>query len=355
VRKVNFVSAETAVFNNAPIGIAEIDTATAEILYVNDEYCRIFCRSRESLVGRSWQSHTLEEDISLNLVAAVRLQEPGASPVTIYRHCCRPDGSTVFVKLILVPFVRSGGTPSLVAMMMPLPAAPVNGDTRCSFGKNVPMARTALINSLVTLAQFRDRETGGHLLRTKSYVYLLLDLTSADFPLSRYGKRLVANASMLHDIGKVGIPDALLLKKGPLTPEERVVMRTHPLLGARAIQESLRCTDYDVSMLFARDIVEFHHECWDGSGYPHGLKGVSIPYVARVMAIADVYDALRSDRPYKRGLSHGEAVAIIRSGSGRQFDPRLARTFVEHERLFESVSATGTEGKANVPSSDFGL
>jgi putative two-component system response regulator len=200
------------------------------------------------------------------------------------------------------------------------------------------VSRDAVINALVSLSMFRDRETGEHLYRTKLYVYTLLRLCLHRIPLSDYGRLIVANASMLHDIGKVGIPDAILLKKGKLDVEEMNMIKNHTSLGVKALHESLVNTGYDVSLLFARDIVMFHHERWDGKGYPCGLSGEEIPFLARVMAIADVYDALRSERPYKQALSHETSVNIIVSEKGSHFDPCLVDLFQENNGMFDVIS-----------------
>jgi putative two-component system response regulator len=143
---------------------------------------------------------------------------------------------------------------------------------------------------------------------------------------------------MLHDIGKVGIPDAILLKKGKLDKQEMSMIMNHTNLGVKALQECLENTGYDVSLLFARDIVMYHHERWDGKGYPCGLSGEDIPILARIMAIADVYDALRSERPYKQAMSHETSVAIIVSEKGSHFDPYLVDLFHKNNRMFDTIS-----------------
>jgi putative two-component system response regulator len=199
-------------------------------------------------------------------------------------------------------------------------------------------SRDAVINALVSLSMFRDRETGEHLYRTKLYVYTLLGLCLHLIPLSHYGRQIAANASMLHDIGKVGIPDAILLKKGKLDKQEMSMIMNHTNLGVKALQECLENTGYDVSLLFARDIVMYHHERWDGKGYPCGLSGEDIPILARIMAIADVYDALRSERPYKQAMSHETSVAIIVSEKGSHFDPYLVDLFHKNNRMFDTIS-----------------
>ena len=143
---------------------------------------------------------------------------------------------------------------------------------------------------------------------------------------------------MLHDIGKVGIPDSILMKPGALTRDEFHTMETHTSLGARALTDSMRKMQNDTLLMFAPEIAEFHHERWDGIGYPRRLKADQIPLIARIMSVADVYDALRSIRPYKKPFTHEESIKIIRKDSGTRFDPLLVKEFVGLENEFNKIS-----------------
>jgi putative two-component system response regulator len=143
----------------------------------------------------------------------------------------------------------------------------------------------------------------------------------------------------LHDIGKVGIPDRILLKPGRLTPEEFEVMKTHTTLGRDAIQHAEEALGVRVKFLtMAKEIAYSHQEKWDGSGYPEGLKGEAIPLSARLMAVADVYDALISERVYKKGMPHEDAVAIMRQGRGTHFDPDILDAFLELQQEFRAIA-----------------
>jgi putative two-component system response regulator len=148
-------------------------------------------------------------------------------------------------------------------------------------------------------------------------------------------------SAALHDIGKVAIPDAILLKPGRLTAEEFEIMKTHTTHGRDAIAnaESILGTP-DSFLAHARNIAYCHHERWDGNGYPLGLKGERIPLSARLMAIADVYDALISSRPYKEGMPHARAVAILREGRGSDFDPRILDIFLDINERFREIALT---------------
>jgi putative two-component system response regulator len=188
------------------------------------------------------------------------------------------------------------------------------------------------IRALASLAETRDDDTGAHILRTQHFVRRLDEELRSDPELAdELGDRaidLMFKSAPLHDIGKVGIPDHILLKPGKLTTEEFEIMKTHVEIGRRAlvsaIAESSTTTDF---LQYAIEIVRGHHEKWDGTGYPKGLSGDEIPLSARIMAVADVYDALTSRRIYKPAFAHEVAVQIIVEGKGRHFDPRIVDVF----------------------------
>jgi putative two-component system response regulator len=188
------------------------------------------------------------------------------------------------------------------------------------------------ILALASLAETRDNETGNHLKRTQEYIKCLalkLKEQSKYAPkLSDTYLSLIIKSAPLHDIGKVGIPDSILLKPGQLDPKEFEVMKTHTHLGKQAIENAERSLGFRVDFLsVAKEITFSHHEKWDGTGYPEGLIGEAIPLAARLMAIADVYDALISRRVYKEPLIHAKAAEMILEGSGVQFDPELVSAF----------------------------
>ena len=199
------------------------------------------------------------------------------------------------------------------------------------------------IRALAHLAETRDNETGNHIQRTQSYVRLLAARLS-DHPrfsatLSNKYIEILARSAPLHDIGKVGIPDNILLKPGKLTPEEWEIMKTHTLLGSDAITLAERDIDASVEFLSqAKEIVRWHHERWDGKGYPDGLVGEEIPVSARLMALADVFDALISKRVYKEAFSFEIVHEIIRDERGRQFDPDVADAFLSAREEFEAIA-----------------
>jgi|GEM_PF-288794 len=199
--------------------------------------------------------------------------------------------------------------------------------------------RNSVIFGLAKLAESRDSDTGEHLERIRLYVVdLAKQLSRHNDTLSPSYIENLGLASSLHDIGKVGIPDQVLLKPGRLDPTEREVIEHHPQIGGdclQAISEQLGDDDF---LEISREIAYAHHERWDGQGYPFHIAGEKIPLSARIVALADVYDALRSKRPYKEPMSHDKAREIIIQGRGSHFDPVIVDAFLACEERFEGIS-----------------
>ncbi|MDX9993879.1 MAG: two-component system response regulator [Rhodocyclaceae bacterium] len=212
------------------------------------------------------------------------------------------------------------------------------------------MIQDVSMRALASLAETRDNETGNHIRRTQHYVELLAQelIDHARFAgLQADGIiDIIVKAAPLHDIGKVGIPDHILLKPGPLEPEEWRIMQTHTRLGADAIEAALIDEDDQAPLAFlhvAMDIAYSHHEKWDGSGYPDRLRGDAIPLPARLMAVADVFDALISRRVYKPPMPFEQAAAIIREGRGAHFDPDIVDAFVRRFDDFVAIARRYTD------------
>ena len=205
-------------------------------------------------------------------------------------------------------------------------------------------AQSATISALCALAEARDNETGNHIRRTQHYVKALAERLrdNARFrdALGDQAIELLFRSAPLHDVGKVAVPDAVLNKPGPLDGDEWRVMRKHPEHGYQVIvQAELELGDVEQSFLrYAREIAYGHHEKWDGSGYPQGLSGDDIPLSARLMAVADVYDALISRRVYKPPMSHEQAVGLLLEGRGRHFDPDIIDAFQAIEPTFRAIA-----------------
>jgi len=209
------------------------------------------------------------------------------------------------------------------------------------------------ILAMASLAETRDNDTGNHIRRTQYYVELLAKhLKNHDrfrgF-LSDHTITMLFKSAPLHDIGKVGIPDRILLKPGRFEPHEFEIMKTHCKLGRDAIQHAEDQLGLEVEFLkYAKEIAYGHQEKWDGSGYPEGLAGDAIPISARLMAVADVYDALISRRVYKEGMPHEKAVAIIREGRGSHFDPDIVDAFLALTEQFQAVARRYADSDADL-------
>lgn len=203
-------------------------------------------------------------------------------------------------------------------------------------------ARDSIAVALAKLAEYRDSDTGLHLDRVSAFATILAeDLRKMERFRTEIDDRFLTElerAVPLHDIGKVATPDHILLKPGRLTAEEMTIMRQHPEVGAETIRALVKRTPGTHFLKMSEKIAYAHHEWYDGSGYPRGLRGEEIPLAARVAALADVYDALTTKRPYKDPVSHEKAVEIIRELSGSQFDPAIVKAFLNHEQAFADVA-----------------
>lgn len=207
--------------------------------------------------------------------------------------------------------------------------------------------------ALASLAETRDSDTGNHIRRTQHYVKILAEQLRphprfASF-CTDFNIMLLFKSAPLHDIGKVGIPDRILLKPGKLEPHEFEIMKTHTTLGFNAIEQAEQALGTEVAILsMAKQIALSHQEKWDGSGYPQALAGDAIPIAARLMALADVYDALISRRVYKEPMPHEQAVEIIVKGSGKHFDPDVVDAFVATKEAFREIAARYSDSDADL-------
>jgi len=180
---------------------------------------------------------------------------------------------------------------------------------------------------LAQTVESRDENTGGHILRTATFIGILAEEFVECGTLTREQVDLIIRAALLHDVGKIGVRDSILLKPGPLTDEERLEMMSHPEKGALLIKKMQKRFESHTYLQYAYDIALNHHEYFNGKGYPNGKKGEEIPFWARLMSVVDVYDALVSDRVYRKGMPKDKAFEIIFNGSGTQFDPVILKAF----------------------------
>jgi putative two-component system response regulator len=216
--------------------------------------------------------------------------------------------------------------------------------------RELVMTQDVTIHALAGLAETRDNETGGHIRRTQNYVRVLAEQLREPGALSAAEIDQLYKSAPLHDIGKVGIPDAILLKPGPLTEEEFHIMKSHPTLGMQALTVAEQAVGGEECrfLRFAKEIAHGHHERWDGSGYPQGLAGEAIPLSARLMALADVYDALISRRVYKPPFPHTQAVAMIVEGGGTHFDPQVVEAFLVREEDFRQIALANADHQEEI-------
>lgn len=196
------------------------------------------------------------------------------------------------------------------------------------------------IFALAKLAEYRDQETGDHLERVREFCRILAqELRSSAYAalIDEHFVASLAQASVLHDIGKVAIPDAVLFKPARLDPEERVIIERHTTIGAETLEAVHRLHPENIFIRIGIDIARSHHEKWDGTGYPQGLAKAAIPLAARIMTVVDIYDALRTERCYKRGWPHAEVVAEIVAHSGKDFDPEIVAAFLRVEEAIAAI------------------
>ncbi len=311
---------------------------------------------RESLLADGHEVHAADDGLkAAELLAAGRArvlisdwEMPGMSGPELCRAIRSRDmGRYVYCILLtsrgsredLVEGLRAGADDFLIK-----PFDPLELSVRLSVAERITSLETRdlMIFGMAKLAESRDADTGSHLERVRLYCRVLAEhlMGQPEFS-SEVDVEFVRNIYMtspLHDIGKVGIPDAILLKVGKLSPEEMRVMQTHTEIGKRTLEAALAEFPEVRFLEMARDVAWCHHERWDGSGYPRGLAGEDIPLAGRILAVADVYDALRVRRVYKPAMTHEAARAALLSGAATHFDPKIVATFLACEERFMAIA-----------------
>jgi len=204
--------------------------------------------------------------------------------------------------------------------------------------------QNSVVSVLAKMVESRDEGTGDHLERTSMYIKILIDGMKANRvyfdELSNWDVEKIISSARMHDLGKISISDSIINKPGRLTDEEFEIMKSHTSAGEQIIDEIIAQNGGEADFLnYAKLFAGFHHERWDGKGYPHGVKELDIPLQGRIMAIADVYDALVSERPYKKPFLHDEAVKIIMESAGMQYDPKIAEVFYGLKDKFGEITA----------------
>ena len=201
--------------------------------------------------------------------------------------------------------------------------------------------QNSIVNTMANIVESRDQNTGGHIERTTYYTKVLLEeMLKRKIYMEEiifWDVEQIVSSARLHDLGKVAISDIILNKPGKLSEEEFKIMKTHALEGTKIIEQMENNADGESFLHNAKLVITYHHERWDGTGYPYGLNGTDIPLLGRIMAVVDVYDALTTERPYKRKFSSEEAYNIITLESGTHFDPKIVDTFVEIKERIEAM------------------
>ena len=311
-------------------GYYEVDFSS-NFKFVNDSMGNILGYSKEEMINRNYRQFMDDDNAKLVLETFDQCRQSG-KPVKAFDCEFNVDGLTLFIEASVSLLKDADDSPCGYRGMVRdrTEKKKLEMDLLDSYRK-LQSARAATILGLAKLAEYRDEGTGTHLERIREYAKILAEELGR-IPACR---NIITNeyiddiyqSSILHDIGKVGIPDAILLKPGKLTDQEFETIKRHTLLGGDAIRAIEAQIEGKSFLKMGREIAYNHHEKWDGSGYPAGLKGEDIPLSARIVAVADVYDALTTERFYKRAYSHEKSRQIILSLKGSHFDPRIVEVF----------------------------
>ena len=317
---------------NSPDMIYTLDQ-DGHFVFINDTVEKLLGYDSSLLIGKPYSSIVLGNG---------RKQTMGYHFKDRVSELVRDDGSTCFVETS-VSIIRDSKGRSIGCRGIDRDISRrkrLEEDLYLSF-KKLENAKFLTIMGLAKLAEYRDEGTGMHLERIQEYVRVIAETMAAQ---SKYANYIteeyildVSKSSILHDIGKVGIPDSILLKPGRLLPEEFEIIKRHCVIGGDALKEMEAKIEGQSFLTLGKEAAYHHHEKWDGSGYPSGLKGEQIPLSARQVALADVYDALTSERSYKKAFSHEHSREIIVNSKGTHFDPDVVEAFLEQEDTFRSI------------------
>ena len=323
-------------------GYYEINFA-GDFKFVNNSMCKILARSEKDIIGTNITYHLDQNDIEGFNTFFNKIKNNEKHPSTIECEINTKGGGRKTIEMSASLMVN-----------IHLPADRVRGVVRDITEKklleknllqsfeDVKDARSGIVLGLAKLSEYRDTDTGRHLERMREYSKIIAREMSdmpqfKDYITPQYVED-INQSSILHDIGKVGIPDAVLLKKGRLTKEEYEQIKIHTLIGGRTLSEITRKFKDQTFLTIAKEIAYYHHEKWNGKGYPNQLKGEKIPLSARMVALADVYDALTSKRCYKEKMNHEKAKQIIIKDKGELFDPDVVDAFLASEKSFIEIA-----------------
>ncbi len=317
-----------------------------EFIPMRETFRNPLVRSAQGLCRLNDSDHLISAHVTLGGRYLLLVGEPADVVARQYMAWMSVARKVVFVTALLVGFLALFLNTSILQKF----DNEINdihrqlSDTLLKRTRELSDTQNGVIFGLAKLAESRDNDTGDHLERIRGYVCVLAEELQKELPVidSEFIEN-ISFASSLHDIGKVGIPDAVLLKPGKLTDLERKIMEFHTVIGGECLQAIQRRLGRDEFLKMAHDIAVAHHERWDGQGYPHRLSAEQIPLAARILAVADVYDALTSKRPYKAPMSHERSCQLIREGAGTQFDPRVAAAFSRRTEDFRRLMEKGRQ------------
>ena len=322
-------------------GYYEVDLS-GRITFINDAACKMVGHSRDELLGVKGQNFISRETAYKAVRVFNAVFQTGLSDAIPEFHFIHSDGSSRILELSISLRKDRQNRPIGFRVV----ARDVTDRLKAEKEKKrlaalMHEARAATILGLAKLAEYRDEGTGKHLERIREYSRILAERMSRlplyeEYITKKYIEDIY-RSSILHDIGKVGIPDAILLKPAELTPDEFEIIKTHSLLGGDALNEIDKWIEGTSFLTMGKEIAYHHHEKWDGTGYPKGLKGTAIPLSARIVALADVYDALTSRRSYKEAFNHEKSRDIIIGLKGSHFDPVVVDAFIALEDDFRRI------------------
>ncbi len=329
------------IFENANVGIIYfgMDGTFKDINLKHEE---IFGYKREELLGKRYDAHRFVNDEDLKRCINLYKEAAAGKPARVIEYeGIRKDKSKVFVETNIQLIKEGDETVGLVNILQDITDRKKLEKKLIASYESLRQSKYVTIMGLAKLAEYRDFETGKHLERIREYVKIL---TTGLKTLPKYADYItddyiedIYNSSILHDIGKVSTPDSILLKPGKLTPAEFEIMKQHSVVGGDALSAAEAQIDGQSFLALGKEIAYSHHEKWDGSGYPKGLKGEEISLSARIVALADAYDAMTSNRPYKTAVSHEKSKQIIIEDSGTHFDPQLVDIFIKYENAFNVI------------------
>ena len=331
------------ILENIEEGYFEVDLK-GNITFLNDSLSRILGYSREELMGMNNREYTTPESAGKIYNEFNKVYKTGKTSGVVEYEAINKNGSVRYNEVIISLMRDKDGTPTGFRGMSRDVTERLKAEIeRRELENKLHNARAATILGLAKLSEYRDKGTGEHLERIREYAKIIATEMAGlpvykDYITEKYIDDIY-QSSILHDIGKVGIQDSVLMKPGKLNPEEFNIIKRHTVLGGDALAEIESQIEGRSFLILGKEIAYYHHEKWDGTGYPDGLKGEDIPLSARMVAIADVYDALTTKRFYKEAFTHEKSRKIIVDLKGSHFDPDVVDAFLANEKIFSRICA----------------